>query len=112
MLEGQESTCTCYAIFCAVLPGLASGLHLSFRLVRNTAFDLLLSWLYKKTGVFFPISASDPSLEEHMWSAAIHASSGHPNVTCQVNIGTPLAITLSYLLSVNCTLWLNVFGFP
>lgn len=97
MLEGQESICTCWAIFCAVLLALASGLPPSFRLVRDTGFHLLLSyqWLYILTRVVLPISASDPSLGEHLWSAALYASSGRPNVTCKVNIGAPLAITLS-----------------
>lgn len=43
MLEDQQSTCTCCAIFCAVLLELASGLHTSFRLVRETSSHLLLS---------------------------------------------------------------------
>lgn len=106
MLEGQESTCTCCPIFCAVLPGLESGLQPSFRLVRNPVFHLLLSsqWLYTLIGVFFQISASDPNFGEHLWSAALHAGSSHPNVTCQVNIRAPLATTLSHPLTVNCAL--------
>lgn len=48
ILEDQESTCTCCAIYCVVLLELASGLHTSFRLVKDTVSCVLLScqWLY------------------------------------------------------------------
>lgn len=44
---------------------------------------------------FSLMSASDPSLGEHVWSAALYASPCHPHVACQVNIEAGLVITLS-----------------
>lgn len=42
MLEGQGSTCTSCATFSAVLLGWESGLHTSFRLVRNTRLSFII----------------------------------------------------------------------
>lgn len=117
MLEGQESTCTCCAIFSAVLLGLESGLHPSFRLVRDTVFIFYwcivvlccsCQWLcIQMTGVFL-FSSPDSSLGEHLWSSALHASSGHPNVTCQVSKVAPLTVTLFFFNSLHCELFTPV----
>lgn len=48
-------------------------------------------WLYRVTGVVLPMSASDPSVGERLRSAALYASSGHPNVALRVNIRDPEA---------------------
>lgn len=111
MLEGQESTCTCSAIFCAAPLELGSGLHTSFRLDGDTFIVVMLMFAHLGR-VSFPFSSSDSSLGKHVWSAALHASSHHSNVSCQVSRGAPLAIHLSKPLTANCTFWAVFFGFP
>lgn len=92
MSEGPESTCTCCVICCVVLLGLASGLHLSFRLVWDNSLSfvvrsLLYDWLLDLVDAGWCLFiCSDPSLGEHQWRAELHASSSNLNVTCEVNI--------------------------
>lgn len=114
MLEGQGSTCTSCAIFCAVLLGWESGLHTSFRFVRNTRLSFIIlshQLLYIERNRVLLLSDPDPSLWEHLRSSAIYASSGHSNVTCQVKMQVFTSVSSFHPLTVSITLQIMLLAF-
>lgn len=83
MLEDQESTCICCAIFCAVPLGWGSGRHPSFRLVSIIFIFVMLLLCVQMSRFFFPIIVSDSGQIQPLWHTTLYASFSHPNVTCQ-----------------------------
>lgn len=71
MSEDLENTCTCCAICCAVLPGWASGLHLSCRLDMVLHYSALSEELqYILDGSFFVVVC----LRSRFWGTPVECS--------------------------------------
>lgn len=80
--SGEHLYLLCHLLCCPSGVGKWAAPFLQVSEGHSFSFISVMSMVVHTDRSFFPISAPDPSLGEHLWSAALYASSGHPNVTC------------------------------